>query len=341
MKRTEASLQQWKDLYQQATIFGDLKPWELFWDLDLISIKYSPEDIYYISILGRNRETFGFSIYEGQDGYDGLMELVHNADYPVAALQSIYSHSVVTAYWGNEEELSDFNTQLIESLGYRYEGEDSWLYFISIEPGFYPFHLNQQQVVQTTELLVVLIQAIKDYQNGLVSIDFDAGNLYEYAYDQQQQTWLASSQPRPPHATSFPFIEITDKKMIRKLEKAPLLFDTLEIDLAFLGMSIGENPHEPAVNACLAIIANEDYGIISSTLIQEFSTRHTLLFDALVEIILAHGKAKTFMVRTDHMALVMASLASLTETDIVVSDEMPTVDDVVESIGQFSLDRMS
>lgn len=37
--RKEASIQEWKDLYQAATIIKELKPWEHFWDMDLIGIQ--------------------------------------------------------------------------------------------------------------------------------------------------------------------------------------------------------------------------------------------------------------------------------------------------------------
>ena len=36
--RKEASIQEWKDLYQAATKIKELKPWEHFWDMDLIGI---------------------------------------------------------------------------------------------------------------------------------------------------------------------------------------------------------------------------------------------------------------------------------------------------------------
>ena len=52
--RKEASLDQWKVLYEAATRIGELKPWEKFWDLDLIGIRYGEEDdMVFFSIQGR------------------------------------------------------------------------------------------------------------------------------------------------------------------------------------------------------------------------------------------------------------------------------------------------
>jgi hypothetical protein len=52
--RKEASLEQWKVLYEAATCIKELKPWEMFWDMDLIAIRNgAEEDTVFFSILGR------------------------------------------------------------------------------------------------------------------------------------------------------------------------------------------------------------------------------------------------------------------------------------------------
>ena len=52
--RTEATLEQWRRLYQAATMLGEYKPWEKFWDMDLIGIQnVQEEDTVFFSILGR------------------------------------------------------------------------------------------------------------------------------------------------------------------------------------------------------------------------------------------------------------------------------------------------
>lgn len=38
-KRTEATIEQWKELYEVATRLKEMKPWEKFWTLDIIGIR--------------------------------------------------------------------------------------------------------------------------------------------------------------------------------------------------------------------------------------------------------------------------------------------------------------
>lgn len=42
--RKEASIEQWKTLYEAGTRIKELKPWEKFWNMDLIGIRYGTEE---------------------------------------------------------------------------------------------------------------------------------------------------------------------------------------------------------------------------------------------------------------------------------------------------------
>ena len=63
--RQEASLEQWKVLYEAATRIKELKPWEKFWDMDLIGIcSGDEEDTVFYSILGRGGDCYGIAVYD-------------------------------------------------------------------------------------------------------------------------------------------------------------------------------------------------------------------------------------------------------------------------------------
>lgn len=65
--------EEWKVLYEAATRIGELKPWEKFWDLDLIGIRYGEEDdMVFFSILGRGGGCYGLVVYEGYEGLNSF-----------------------------------------------------------------------------------------------------------------------------------------------------------------------------------------------------------------------------------------------------------------------------
>lgn len=41
--RTEATIEEWKKLYETATRIRDLEPWDLLWDMDIIGIRVGKE----------------------------------------------------------------------------------------------------------------------------------------------------------------------------------------------------------------------------------------------------------------------------------------------------------
>lgn len=58
--RKEASIEQWKTLYEAGTHIKELKPWEKFWDMDLTGIRYGAEEgNVFFSILGRGGDCYG------------------------------------------------------------------------------------------------------------------------------------------------------------------------------------------------------------------------------------------------------------------------------------------
>ena len=54
--RTEATMEEWKKLYEAASRIRKLEPWELLWDMDIIGIQAdeNPENMVFYSILGKS-----------------------------------------------------------------------------------------------------------------------------------------------------------------------------------------------------------------------------------------------------------------------------------------------
>lgn len=58
----------------------------------------------------------------------------------------------LTCYWGNRDELTNKQRTVIKELGYKYSGKNQWLYFMSYEPGYWPFNMDEE-VVRMTEYM--------------------------------------------------------------------------------------------------------------------------------------------------------------------------------------------
>ena len=124
--RKEASIVKWKKLYEIATEIKEMKPWEYFWDMDIINL--SDEDAY-ISILGHAGETYGISVYEEKNGFDKFKILACQQQLNISSHMAMYMQGNLTLYLGDREELSKKQRDIIKELGYKYRGKNHWLYF--------------------------------------------------------------------------------------------------------------------------------------------------------------------------------------------------------------------
>ncbi len=98
--RKEATLEQWKLLYAAATRIKALKPWEKFWDLDLIGIRYgAEEDTVFFSILGRGGDCYGISVYEGYKGLNSFLMLTMQESMNLSVEYAMHNQSALTCYW--------------------------------------------------------------------------------------------------------------------------------------------------------------------------------------------------------------------------------------------------
>lgn len=66
---------------------------------------------------------------------------------------AMFNQHNLTCYRGKREELSAKQRDIIKTLRYKYCGKNNWLYFMSYEPGYCPYNLNQNEVLRMTELL--------------------------------------------------------------------------------------------------------------------------------------------------------------------------------------------
>ena len=87
--------------------------------------------------------------------------------------------------------------QIVKDLGYKYRGKNQWLYFMSFEPGYAPFNLDQDEVLRMTEYLQGLEKILEYYEENDVNIDFQNGNILCMIEDRKNNTVRFEEEPLP------------------------------------------------------------------------------------------------------------------------------------------------
>lgn len=261
--REEASLEQWKELYEAATRIKELEPWENFWDMDLIGVsRGSEEDMVFFSILGRGGNCYGIAVYEGYEGLNSFLMLAMQQSMNLTPEYAMFNQKNLTCYWGNREELTDKQRKVIRELGYKYRGKNQWLYFLSFEPGYFPYNMDREEVLRMSGYLQDLELALKCYDKEKIQVDFDKGKMFQVIIEEDNEIGSYGEAPLPFTDFQFSNLLITDEELLSDLAKVPKCNAVLEADVSVLGVSVSDKKYDRPANPALPLLGDADTGII-------------------------------------------------------------------------------
>lgn len=297
--RTEATLEEWKKLYEAASRIKELEPWAYLWDMDIIGVRVGEDrqNTVFYSILGRGGDCYGIVAYEGYEAFNTFLMLTMQERLNLSIEYAMSHQSNLTCYWGNREELSDKQRKIIKDLGYKYRGKNQWLYFMSYEPGYYPYITDRDEVLRMTEHLEDLELALHNYKSKDIKVNFSDANMFSLAFSEDKKTWRFSEEPLPFTSFQFGNLIITDEKLLEDLAKVPRSKVVLEADIAVMGASVKDKAYKkPAYpEGCLLVEAVS--GMILTCEIQEpEDDAKVALADAVIHFIFTYGAPKEIRV---------------------------------------------
>lgn len=292
--RKEASLEQWKTLYEAGTRIKELKPWEKFWDMDLIGIRYgAEEETIFFSILGRGGDCYGISVYEGYEGLNSFLMLAMQKDMNLTPEYAMFHQKTLTCYWGNRDELSQNQRKIIKELGYTYRGKNQWLYFMSYEPGYYPYNMDEEEVLRMSGYLQDLELALCYYEEADMQVDFESGNMFLLSFGKDKKTWDFGEEPLPFTAFQFGNLQITEEDLLSELAKAPKCNAVLEADVSVLGVSVADKKYDRPASPALPLLGDANTGtVIKFEMLEPEDDAIVMLAEILIDFIFQFGSPK-------------------------------------------------
>lgn len=289
--RKEASLEQWRVLYEAATRIKERKPWEKFWDMDLIGIRDgAEEDTVFFSILGRGGDCYGIAVYEGYEGLNSFLMLAMQQSMNLSVQYAMFNQKNLTCYWGNRDELTNKQRSIIKELGYKYRGKNQWLYFMSFEPGYYPYNMDAEEVQRMSVYLQDLDLALQYYDAANVKVDFENGNMFLFTFGKDKKTWEFGESPLPFTSFQFGNLMITDEELLSDLEEAVKCDVVLEADISVLGASVSDKKYDRPANPALSLLGDAHSGtVIKFEMVQPEDDAIVMLAEILIGFIFQYG----------------------------------------------------
>ena len=266
--------------------------------MDLIGIKYGEEeDTVFFSILGRGGECYGIAVYEGYEGLNSFLMLTMQQRMNLSVEYAMFNQKNMTCYWGNRDELTDKQRKIIKDLGYSYRGKNQWLYFLSFEPGYYPYNLDSEEVVRLIEYFQDLELVLKCYDDVNMKVDFENGNMFLFSFGKDKKTWNFGESPLPFTAFQFGNLLITDEELLANLSKAPKSNAVLEADISVMGARINDKKYSRPTNPALVLLGDAvSEMIISFEMTEPDDDPMVMLADTVISFIFQYGIPKEIRV---------------------------------------------
>lgn len=189
---------------------------------------------------------------------------------------------------------------------------NQWLYFLSFEPGYYPYNLDQDEVVRMTNYFLNLELALQCYESEQVHVDFEHGEMYYFEFGKDKKTWKFEARPLPFTSFQFGNLLITDDELLEDLKDAPKCKAVLEADIAILGISVSDKKFKRPANPATCMIADAASRMMLSCKLQEPGEDAIVaLAEEMIGFIFQYGAPKE--VRVSNI-LVEAGLEQICQT---------------------------
>lgn len=332
--RQEATIEAWRELYQLATKIKELKPWEQFWDMDLIAIlDKDEEEPVFISVLGRGGECYGLSVYEGYHGLNDFLMLAMQESLKLSTEYVMSEQNCLSCYWGNREELSGKQREIIKELGYKYRGKNQWLYFMSYCAGYAPYNLNQDEVERLIKYLTHFVEAIEYYEQNHVTVDFASANMYLFSYDEEEKGWIGCEAELPFTAYQFRNLVLTDEELVEKLKAVPKNQQILEADLTYMGVSVNDKKYERPANPRLCLVGEANSGmILKADMLEPDEDPNVALAENILGFILTYGAPKEIRVKNIIVESVLEHICELSGIKLRKVKKLTALEEFLEGM---------
>lgn len=335
-KNTAPSMEQWAKLYEVAQTIKLQAAWNNLWDTDLVTIILPGQsEPVFISVMGRNGECYGIGVYPGYRGVTGFYRLLDSSKEDLQ-INPLSFQNCLMCYYGNRDELAPKEREVIKSLNLKFRGENNWIYFRSMEEGYYPWFINADQAEIMIEALQNFAMVYMHYSSGKIKVDFESGETLMRQYSPERKEWLNAAVPMPPIPEVSGELVFKDELLLHRLKNKPRNNISAEIDILYLPTPVQDKPEETPYFPRLLVLFDRNGGIPLDQKILDIKTKNEdAVIDALINYIDKYGKPGKLFVRDRYFLCYVNSLCSQLGVPITHGKGMNFIDEFAEQMSEF------
>lgn len=326
---TDRELKIWENLYQTAKRVAALKPWELFYDSELLCVE-SDEFLHpiYFSILGKSGVQKGIAVYMNPAGAYGLNKIL--SGYPVPEAQLVRYHDCLSMLVRGNDDLTKRDISRLNRL--KLSNDKDTLYFRRYEYGYCPDLPNADECESLTKMLAMLETLLNTYIDDAIDIDFNTQMLK--LSSQNNVTKIEAAELKIIAKDAYD-LHVTNDSLMKRLKSRPRSMTQLELDIAFLKPAIRDDKFRKPFPARVLLLTDAGKGTIIinepvSPVDDEFGT----LVTALVKYVDRVGRPKSVIIRDDYIERALADTCRRLGIELKISPELHYIDRIVSEMNQ-------
>jgi hypothetical protein len=309
-------------------------------ETDLIGIE-NPEtrEIGFISVMGGVGEYEAVALYLGPEGFYGFIDFVADES---AAVDSVVEHPHLQAAFSERKYLEKWDRDLIKQLGVKLTGAQPM--FRSYRPGYLPWFVTLMEarflihgLSQTLHVATSVRDKAQPFhptgrvdKNGYlmrVSRRTESGVIWE------DQVWQI---PRPKREPIRAIVDSGTQERLKRIRQSEL---DLEVDVFLAPGKIGK-PGERPLALYLLMVADSDSGFIlgaeAMAAENSLAAMRASVPNSLAKVLLQNQVVPgRLIVRSEWLRNLLKFFTQTLNIELRHSDELPSIDEAVDSMSEW------
>lgn len=281
-------IEKWRKIYSFAQLIAACDPWELFAEENTFAlVPKGTRNEHYFSFLTESSGQCGIAIYPSGNAYVAAQCRLHGANpkrEPLFDLQD-----AVILLWGDREDVSKGNYELIKALGLKFRGRGAWLHFQEYRVGYVPRQVQEQDLDRLSDDLGNLWMMVRAVCEENLKTNFDNREAVVRFYSEKDDLYYTGSFPvNLPKRINYPEITMQESADLQEL-RAKRCRGSIALDWSYLPASYREDGENIIPRLLLAVDAKS--GVIFETeMLSPADDPCASLFDMISHISWSYAK---------------------------------------------------
>lgn len=334
-KQPEANLSEWKKLYDAASMLKMIEPVTNFHSMDLIALTFPGNKRVYVSLKSEKMILTGLSIFEGEKGLSNLTLALHAKHIGITDDYAAFMNTSLSLKWGDREDLNQKQRDIIKNIGYKYRGRGNWLYFNSLQDGYYPAVLNKKEVAEMTRSITKLCKALDIAYSTKIKVDYRKDLFLEYYYDKKSDAWNTRIINIPIHTYSLTSFDLEGNRdeILSCVKGVSRNQKVLEVDLFYSDRPVQDASNGRTANLkMMAIADHKTKAVVYNSLYSPELDPDFSLFNSVLTYFSNNEIPAKLLVRNEMILKLLDSLSSLLNIEIEIDYPLTAIDQYIAKI---------